>query len=144
MSALPQPPELTDELRASLARVADILIPPSDLMPAASEAGVAGDLLDLTVSVRPDLWSRVVALLADCDVQSPQTLVQDLRTDNPRAFDALCELVAGAYFMSDRVRDLIDYRGPEASESLMDIGEFLELIEPVIDRGPCYREIPEE
>jgi hypothetical protein len=41
--------------RAVFARVADYLIPEGEGMPAASQVGVPGDLLDAVLAARPDL-----------------------------------------------------------------------------------------
>ena len=52
----PRRPEDFDEtLRARLGRIADVLVPAHEGMPAASSVGIAGDLLDKALRARPDL-----------------------------------------------------------------------------------------
>ena len=144
MTAEIEPQVITDPARATLEQVADLLIPASDRMPSASAAGVAGELLDATVRIRPDLWRRSQPVLAACDDHDPKAVLADIQANDVRAFDALCELVAGAYFMNPRVRELVGYNGQESSTSLMEMSEFMDLIVPVVERGPIYREAPDE
>ena len=53
-----------DEERATLAELADVLIPAGDGFPSASEAGVAQEGLDYVINCRPELLTGIRGLLA--------------------------------------------------------------------------------
>jgi hypothetical protein len=134
---------VSESLRVALARVADILIPASERMPSASAAGVASDLLDTTLQIRPDLWRRIEPVLIECERGDAESILRRVEVNDSATFDAITEFVAGTYFMSDQVRELIGYQGQESSTSLMEMTEFVDLIAPVVERGPFYRQAPE-
>ena len=142
----PQRPEDLDEaFRARLARIADVLVPAYQGMPAASSVGIAGDLLDKALRARPDLAADCRRAVHECaDPPSPEALEQLAATD-PDGFGALMVLVLGGYYVSAEVRKLLHYAGQEALR--IDVGELPayieeELIDEVIDRGPIYRRPP--
>ena len=54
---------LTSEQRTAFWALADVLIPATDAMPAASEAGSAEKWLDRALAARPDLVAPLAALL---------------------------------------------------------------------------------
>ena len=54
---------LTSEQRATFWALADVLIPATDAMPAASEAGSAEKWLDRALAARPDLVEPLAAVL---------------------------------------------------------------------------------
>lgn len=141
-----QPPGDFDEvLRDRLARIADVLVPAYEEMPAASSVGIAGDLLDKALRARPDLATDCRRAVRDCaDPPSPEALEQ-LAEEDPDGFGALMVLVLGGYYMSTEVRKLLHYAGQEALR--IDIGELPayieeELLDEVIGRGPIYRTTP--
>jgi hypothetical protein len=125
--------------RATLARLADELIPSADGMPSASQAGVAGPLLDQVLALRPDF---VAPLMEVVDRFATISEVQDRA---PGGFAILTEVVAGGYFLSPEVREQIGYRGqqsvPIVSEDPPDY-EQNGLLASVISRGPIYRPTP--
>ena len=142
----PQRPEDFDRpFRARLARIADVLVPAYEEMPAASSVGIAGDLLDKALRARPDLVTQCRRAVTTCaDPPSPQAL-EELAEADPDGFSALMVLVLGGYYMSAEVRKLLHYAGQEALR--IDIGElpaYIEegLLDEVIDRGPIYRTTP--
>ena len=51
------------------------------------------------------------------------------------------EVVAGAYFLDERVRDLIGYHGRRAVP-IPSAPDHSDLIGPVVERGPRYRPTP--
>lgn len=136
-------PVVTESVRAALAQIADLLIPASARMPSASAAGVAGELLETTLRIRPDLWHRIYPVLVECESKDPSAVLKDVETRDSSTFDAITEFVAGTYFMNDRVRDLIGYHGQESTPSLMEMSEFADLIAPVVERGDFYRHAPD-
>lgn len=142
----PRHPEDFDEaFRARLARIADVLVPAYQQMPAASAVGIADDLLDKALRARPDLAADCRRAVTACtDPPSPEALEQLAATD-PDGFGALMVLVLGGYYISTEVRKLLHYAGQEALR--IDIGElpaYIEdgLLDEVIDRGPIYRRTP--
>ena len=133
----------TDE-RAVLAALADILIPASESFPSASEAGVAAEGLDLVVSFRPDIISRLKSLLTTSRGRPPAEVVAELQKNDPAGFGLLAEIVPGAYFLNPQVRARLGYdgQGPRPIDPQPD---YLDrgLLQSVIDRGPIYRRTPE-
>jgi hypothetical protein len=132
-----------DRSRATLAGLADAMIPAGDNMPSASEAGVAGPWLDSVLEARPDLAEPLMALIRKSEGREPAAVVADLQANDPGAFGVLAEFVPGAYFMNPEVRRLVGYPG----QAGLDVDEtwppdWLDLLEPVIERGPIYREPP--
>ena len=89
--------------RELLAKLADILIPPGQGMPSASEAGVAKNGLDQVLAVRPDLTAGLKKLLADAKNRDPIEFVNELQKNEPVAFGVLAEIVP-AYFLHTDVR----------------------------------------
>ena len=142
----PQHPKDFDEVfRARLARIADVLVPAYQGMPAASSVGIAGDLLDKALRARPDLAADCRRAVQECaDPPSPEALERLAATD-PSGFAALLVLVLGGYYISTEVRKLLHYAGQEALR--IDIGELPDYIEEglldeVVDRGPIFRQVP--
>ncbi len=137
--------DFDEALRDRLARIADVLVPAYEEMPAASSVGIAGDLLEKALRARPDLAAACRRAVIGCaDPPSPEALEQ-LANEDPDAFGALMVLVLGGYYMSSDVRKLLHYPGQEALR--IDIGELPDYIEDalldeVIDRGPIYRQPP--
>ncbi len=145
MTDPPHPEEFDEAFRARLARIADVLVPAYQGMPAASSVGIAWDLLDKALRARPDLAPDCRRAVTACtDPPSPEALEQ-LVSEDPDGFGALMVLVLGGYYISAEVRKLLHYAGQEALR--IDIGElpaYIEegLLDEVIDRGPIYRTIP--
>lgn len=107
ISAEPPAQDFTAEERARLGAIGDILIPSADGMPSASEVAVAGDLLDALLRARPDLAEPLHAALA---LVPPADLsLQRLKDSGRAAFSTLTLVVAGAYYLSPSVRDLLDW-----------------------------------
>ena len=126
--------------RDVLARLADELIPAADGMPAASEAGATGALLDEVLSVRGDLEQPLAELCAAAAGRDPASEVARLQTEAPELFEALTTAIAGGYFMSADVRERLGYPGQEALE--LEDDHDPALLQPVIDRGTIFRPTP--
>ncbi len=132
--------------RATLARLADLLIPAGDGMPSASQAGVAGPWLDEVLRLRPDFESRLRALLARFGETNARTSVASLQASDPDGFFVLTEVVAGGYFLNPQVREAIGYDGQRAVPIVPEDPPDYEqdgLLASVIERGPIYRPTPE-
>ncbi len=130
---------LDDDARQTLIGLADLLIPASERMPSASQAGVGDTWIDRAMTARPDWVADLVALLARARGKEYRVILAELQTSEPATFTMLTEMVAGAYFMNPAVRALIGYPGQQAI-AIKQVDEGLEeLMAPVIQRGPIYR-----
>ncbi len=129
--------------RALLAALADVLIPPGEGFPSASEAGVAGQGLDQVLAVRPDLANGLKTLLASAAGRSAAEFVAELQTSDPGSFGILTELVPGAYFLNEQVRAKLGYDG-QGPRPIDPHPDYLDdgLLQSVLDRGPIYRPTP--
>jgi choline dehydrogenase-like flavoprotein len=86
--------------RRALAALADELIPAADGMPSATDVGVHDHLLDRVVAARPDLHPGLVASLA----------ALQLDPGDAAARAKVAYVVAGAYYLSPLVRELLQYQ----------------------------------
>jgi hypothetical protein len=129
--------------RATLAALADVLIPAGDGFPSASEASVAGEGLDQVLTFRPDLAAGLKRLLASAQGQIAAAFVAELKKNDPASFGLLAELVPGAYFLNPQVRAKLGYQGQRA-RPIDPHPDYLDddLLQSVIDRGPIYRCTP--
>jgi hypothetical protein len=140
----PRSPSALD--RTTLAALADVLIPAADGMPAASEAGTAGEWLDEVLGVRADLEAPLRAVLERARGVDPAAEVERLERDEPEAFEALSTAVAAAYFLNPEVRRLIGYPGQERRPIEPEDPPDYEqdgLLASVVARGPIFRPTPE-
>jgi hypothetical protein len=138
---------IDDQMRRKLARLADALIPAADEYLSASEAGVAGPLLDEILAMRPDIRSDVAHALKNVGDKDPHRALDGLHKASPRLFELLTATVVAAYFMHPDVRRRLDHmEGRSASEPSQN--EFddkdRDLLEPVRRRGYIYRRVPLE
>jgi hypothetical protein len=132
--------------RETLAALADALIPAADGMPAASEAGAAGDLLDEVLRLRSDLEEPLRRLTERARGSDPADEVERLQVDEPEAFEALSTAVAGAYFLNPDVRRRMGYPGQERRPIEAEDPPDYErdgLLASVVERGTIYRPTPE-
>lgn len=142
-------PTLSEEQRAILRGLAEVLIPGGAGLPAAGEAGVDGKWIDRVLAARPDLVRPVTEVIEHCGGDDPGREVERCRVGEPALFDNLTLAVSGAYFMNPRVRKALGYPGnaPKRKPAYPDESDFYlgdgALLEPVIVRGPIYRPTPE-
>lgn len=142
-------PGLSASQRASLARLADTLIPGDGKMAAASEVGVHRDLIDRALAARPDLWPALEAAVAAVpveDVSAEELLCQidAFADERPTEFAAFGQLLKGAYFLDDSVREAIGYPGQEARALHDDTDSYVEMLAEVVERGEIFRPTPTE
>jgi hypothetical protein len=114
-------------------------------LPAASEVDVHGRFIDEALAAAP-MMAGAVELALEMPGE-PAKVIEELRENEPGAFMALAFVLSGAYFMHPRVRAALGYEGQAAPENPPLEGEaeyYLEdgLLEPVLARGPIYREVP--
>lgn len=129
--------------RSLFAELADVLIPPGDGRPSASQAEVHGDWLDQVLLARPDLVVPLKDLLVKAQGHDLKSFVMELKLSDPMAFGVLAEIVPAAYFMNPTVQKAIGYsgQGPKAMDPYPDYMEH-GLLESVLRRGPIYRPTP--
>jgi hypothetical protein len=133
---------ITEELRSWLRAIADELIPAADGMPSAGEVGVADQQLDVVLAARPDLTRHLVrahARTAELDGAAAFAALAEL---DPEAEAALEQVVAGGYYASGKVRELIGYTGQQpVPVRPPDFPDYISegLLERVVARGPIYR-----
>ena len=133
----------TPAQRATLARLADVLVAEGLGMPAASAVGVADGLLDRCLAAAPALAAPLKALLDEAPAEDLDAFVRRLAASRPDDFTVLSTAVVGAYYLSDEVRGLIGYPGQQPSPlSPGAEHEYLEMLEQVHDRHPGYRQCP--
>ena len=135
---------ITDELRAWLRAVADVLIPAADGMPAASEVGVADAQLDVVLAARPDLTRHLLRAYARTAELTGTAAFAALADLDPDAEGAIAQIVAGGYYASGKVRELIGYVGQQPIPVRPpDFPEYVTegLLERVVARGPIYRAV---
>jgi hypothetical protein len=115
---------LSDGEQRRLNVLADLLIPAEDGMP----PGRVGRVEDV-LRARPDLITPLRAILLSGGTPTPEQMV------------FVGEVVAGAYFLDERVQDLIGYHGRRAVP-IPPEPDYGDLIGPVVERGPVYRAAP--
>jgi len=128
--------------RATLAALADVLIPAGADLPSASQAGVAERWLDEVLTALPEVAEPLAALLQALGGEEPSAAVARLQIDDPAGFDLLCTVVAGAYFLNSDIRQMIGYPGQQALPIQVEDPPDYEqdgLLASVIARGPIYR-----
>ena len=130
---------LTPEQRATFWALADVLIPATDAMPAASEAGSAEKWLDRALAARPDLVEPLAAALDAAAGKDPAAEARRLHADDPDGFSALAQIASGGYYMNLKVRKRVGYPGqgkrpPFSDEAEYDLRDGL--LDPVYARGP--------
>jgi hypothetical protein len=138
-------PNLNDEQRATLAAVADVLIPQTETMPAASEVQLHGRWIDKALAARPDLADTLRKFLDDAAGVDPANAVTTFVKEAPAEFEDVLLLVTCSYYMNPKVRKRLRYPGQKANPPYPDEADYYlrdGLLDPVIDRGPIYVAAP--
>jgi hypothetical protein len=134
-------PALDDRERATVAAIADHLIPAAGEMPSAADV-VDDARLAFVLRARPDLAEPLkAALRADLDDDVEERL--ERLAAEPANLAALQLTIVGGYYTDRRVRDLIGYPGQMAIElRSWEYPAYLEegLIDAVLARGPVWRD----
>lgn len=92
--------------RSRLAEWADRLIPSADSMPSATSVGVDTDLVDAVLEAVPSWRASLLRAL-----EQETTDLEQLQRVDAAAAETLCTVIAGAYYMSDEVRERLGYPG---------------------------------
>ncbi len=136
---------LTDNDRIVFAGIADIIIPAWEANPAASAVEVQNQLLDIVLTVRPDLSDGIMKAISFCKQRDPSEALNALYRQDRQSFDAFLLAATGAYYMSPIVRKVIGYPGQESPPyDAYATPEYLVdgTLERVTRRGPMYVPTP--
>lgn len=128
--------------RATLAAVADHLIPAAHGMPSAADV-LTDDRVSFVIAARADLLEPLKSALRPQLGADPAARLAALATDEPDNLAALQLVIVGGYYTDKRVRELIGYNGQEAIEvKSWLMPQYLEegLIDKVLERGPVWRD----
>lgn len=139
-------PALSPHHRMLFSALAEALVPAGGAYPSATDADVAGAGLEIVLRARQDLVAPLVAVLDRAEDSAPLDFVRELEADNPAAFSVLTLVTAAGYFAQPNVRTAFSFFGNEANytHSAEDDETLMELLQPVWDRGPCYRSVAAE
>lgn len=138
------PRALTDSEMSGLLRIADALIPESGPNPKASDAREFGAYLQLALAARADVFDLVLGAVTDLAGVADADLyvaLKKLWANDKATFDPLSSIIAGAYFMTPQVKELIGYPGQHRDPAgLEDAANELDtgILDPVLERGYIY------
>ncbi|GAA2088756.1 hypothetical protein IDH50_17310 [Aeromicrobium tamlense] len=140
------PTALNTAQRETLVRVLDVLIPAAAGMPSGAEVGVADRWIDEALRLRPDLRDDLLHALETLEPIDAglEDALRAYAKQHPEAFVAVGVLVSGAYYMDDRARLALGYPGQEDRRLVDDTGDYLDMLERVVERGPIFRPTPAE
>jgi hypothetical protein len=136
---------IDDAHRDRLRAFASVLIPEAHGMPSAGDVGVADGQLDRVLAVRDDLTEPLLRAIAQLDADDHEGSLEHLVRDDPDAHDALLLVIVGGYYIDADVRRRLGYDGQVPTEVRPEIiPNYVEegLIDPLLARGPVYREVP--
>jgi hypothetical protein len=140
-----EPPRaLTDDEQATLLRIADTLIPAAGPNPKASDAEQFVPYLHLALAARADVFDAVLKAVTQLAGVADDAMYGELKTMSAQdkfTFDPLSSIIAGAYFMTPQVKELIGYPGQHRDPAgLEDAANELDtgILEPVLERGYIY------
>jgi hypothetical protein len=125
--------KLDDALRGTFLALADALIPEAEGMPAASQVGVGGDILERMLALRPDLRDAFMRGLRAAAGKPAAEAAQALNRDDQAALGAI-GLVAAIGYPGQESRPA----DPDATPEYVANG----MLQQVIDRGPIFKPTP--
>lgn len=129
---------LDSNQRSVLSTVADLLIPATEEMPSATDAGVPENLIDIVLGYREDLVAAFLDALTTCSGKDPATALDELAGNSPKEFEALTLLISAAYFQSVKVKAALNYNpAPRAVND--DVDTYIDMLADVVDRGFTIR-----
>lgn len=141
-TAPPRP--LTAREQETLLRIADTLIPAAGPNPKPTDVPGFIPYLHLALAARADAFNAVIDAVDKLAGVADDLLRDALKTlwaeDKP-VFDPLSSIIAGAYFMTPQVTDLIGYPGQHRDPAgLEDAANELEtgILDAVLQRGHIY------
>lgn len=125
--------------REAFARIADSLIPTAQGMPCFSRSGADPVHLDRVLTLRPELLAPLrEALVLAVKIGDAEAL----NRDHPEAIGVIGLVASSAYYLVPDIREKLGYPGQTHRPAMEDEdGDYRDLIQPVIDRGPIYRKV---
>jgi hypothetical protein len=135
---------LSDSEQDTLLRIADTLIPAAGPNPKASDVQEFLPYLHLALAARADVFSAVIKAvneLVGVEDDDLHGALKRMWAEDKFTFDPLSSIIAGAYFMTPQVKELIGYPGQHRDPAgLEDAADELEsgILDPVIERGHIY------
>ena len=147
MTAAVSPAETADIDIGRLTALADVMLPAAHGMPAVSDVKAVESYLAQVLSWRDDLCQPLVRAVDALDPNAfTVARLAALHEEDEDAYVALTTAVAACYYLSPVVRELIGYPGQVAKT--YDPYAYTEwvaegLLDPVVERGPMWREAPE-
>lgn len=127
--------------RTRLDGLADTLIPPAPGHLSASEAGIAGTLLEQALTYAPGLVSVLRTVIVTVGDTPPRLALQALKERDPATYDSFCETIAAIYFLSPNVRAAVGFPGREPKPARVDVADLEDLLMPVLEAGFAPRAI---
>lgn len=128
---------LNDAERKTFNRIADELIPAAHGMPAFSASGADPVCLDRVLTLRSELLEPLRAALAAAE-NTPDA--NTLNRDHPDAVGVIGLVASSSYYLVPEVRKKLGYPGQTHRPAMEDEeGDYVDLLQPVIDRGAIYR-----
>jgi hypothetical protein len=138
------PRELTQSELGTLLRIADCLIPADGPNPKASDAVDYTSYLQLSLGARTDVFDAVISgmeKLADVPDGELWDALKQMSADDKFTFDPLSSILAGAYFMTPQIKELIGYPGQHRDPAPIDAAAnelATGILDPVFERGHFY------
>jgi hypothetical protein len=139
------PAALSEERSATLAGLADVLIPRTESMPSASDLGLADRWARRALAAMPSQRESVDRMLDEAWGKDPATELKRLAAEDPDGLARLSFVLVGAYYLSPVVRRTLGYPGPKrlpARDDEADLYLTDGVLDPVLARGPIYRPTP--
>lgn len=133
--------ELGHDRIATLASVADYLIPAAHGMPSAADV-VTATQIRFVLRARPDLFDPLIAALRYELGENPSVRLAALAAHEPEAEAALQMVIVAGYYTNSDVRSQLGYQGQLAKPAnARDYPTYLEegLLDKVIERGSIWR-----
>lgn len=135
---------ITDDELTALLRVADCLIPAAGPNPKASDAEQYVPYLHLALAARTDVFDALLAAatkLADVPDAELWGALRQMWSEDKTTFDPLSAVLAGAYFMTPQVMELIGYPGQRRDPAPLELAANeigSGIMDPVLERGSIY------
>jgi hypothetical protein len=138
--------ELTPQQLEILALLADVIVPPLDQWPSASEVGVPDTWVERALDSLPSHHQAVLTRVLDgAREEEPAAALRRLGREDVDGLNVLLLVVIGGYYLSPRVRRTLGWAGPRRNPPIEGESDYyLEggILDAVVARGPIYRPTP--
>jgi len=143
---LPRP--LTEDELATLTALADTLCGPSNRVAPPSQHEEFQALLELALATRDDSFDAITAATAAArETEDREAWLRKLHDEEPKVFQALSAVLAGAFLMVPVVREAVGYPGQHRSPAKIEeaVDEISDgILDPVLERGHFFVPTPKE